>query len=98
MKRRAKLSSMPMEQVPSGWVVYILECGDKTLYTGITNDFPKRFAAHQNGKGARYTRSRGPLRCVYAEKADDKSQASKREAAIKRLSRLEKVTLIRNWK
>jgi putative endonuclease len=95
MKRRAKLRTQPIDQVPTGWVIYILECGDKTLYTGITNDFPRRFMAHQTGKGARYTRSRGPLRCVYFETAESKSIALKREAAIKRLSRDAKVNLIR---
>ncbi len=68
----------------------MLRCADATLYTGITNDFAKRFAAHSAGKGARYTRSRLPLRCVYFETAASKSDALKREHAIKRLPRNEK--------
>ena len=75
------------------WVVYILECGDTTLYTGITGNFEQRFQNHQNGKGAKYTRGRGPLRLRYLENCSDKSQALRREIAIKRLSRKEKLEL-----
>jgi putative endonuclease len=71
----------------------MLLCSDATLYTGITNDLPKRLAAHDAGKGARYTRSRGPVRCVYFESAASKSEALKREYAIKKLSRAEKMVL-----
>ena len=77
------------------WVVYILRCGDGTLYTGITNDMEKRFAAHCAGKGAKYTRGRGPLECMYLEKCGDHSAALKREAEIKKLSREEKEKLIK---
>lgn len=73
----------------------MLLCSDATLYTGITHDLPKRLAAHNAGKGARYTRSRGPVRCVYCEAAAGKSEALKREYAIKKLSRAEKIRLIR---
>ena len=55
------------------WYVYILRCGDGTLYTGITDDIPRRLAAHRAGKGAKYTRGRGPLELVYQEQAPDKS-------------------------
>lgn len=75
------------------WTVYILACGDGSLYTGITNDLEKRLAAHRAGTGARYTRGRGPLEIVYTEKKRNKSYALKREAAIKALSRAEKVAL-----
>ena len=77
-----------------GWTVYIIRCGDDTLYTGITDDVEKRFAAHCAGKGAKYTRGRGPLTLVYTEEAEDKSAALKREHAIKKLPRAEKLKLI----
>ncbi len=76
------------------WVVYIVECRDETLYTGITNDVEKRLAAHNTGIGARYTRGRGPVRLVYRELCADRSEASKRERAIKRLTTAEKRLLI----
>lgn len=76
------------------WFVYILRCGDDTLYTGVTDDVQKRFAAHAAGKGAKYTRGRGPLTLVYTEEVLDKSAALKREIAIKRLTRAEKLKLI----
>ncbi len=80
------------------WYVYILRCGDGTLYTGITDDIPRRLAAHRAGKGAKYTRGRGPLELVYQEQAPDKSAALRREAAIKRLRRAEKERLIERAK
>ena len=76
------------------WYVYILRCGDSTLYTGITDDVPRRLAAHRAGKGAKYTRGRGPLELVYAEQVPDKSAALRREIEIKRLRRAEKEKLI----
>ena len=75
------------------WYIYILRCGDDTLYTGITDDVEKRFAAHAAGKGAKYTRGRGPLTLVYMEEVEDKSAALKREHVIKKLSRAEKLKL-----
>ena len=77
------------------WFVYILRCGDGTLYTGITSDIEKRFKAHSSGKGAKYTRGRGPLNLVYKEACVDHSAALKREAEIKKLSREEKEKLIK---
>ena len=74
--------------------VYILLCVDGTLYAGITTDVARRFAEHKSGKGGHYTRAHKPKRMVYTEEAEDRSQASKREAAIKRLSRSEKLRLI----
>ena len=76
------------------WYLYILRCGDGSLYTGITTDVEKRFQAHQRGKGAKYTRGRGPLELVYREKCGDHSQALKRELAIKALPRQEKEALV----
>ena len=76
------------------WYLYILRCGDGTLYTGITTDVEKRLAAHRAGKGAKYTRGRSPLELVYQEELPDHSAALKREHEIKRLSRAEKEELI----
>ena len=81
-----------MEQT---WYLYILRCGDGTLYTGITTDVERRFNAHQSGKGAKYTRGRGPLELVYQETCGTHSQALKRELNIKSLSRAEKEKLCR---
>ena len=77
------------------WFVYILRCSDGTLYTGITTDVEKRFAAHSSGKGAKYTRGRGPLELVYCDECGDHSAALKREVQIKKLSREEKEKLIK---
>lgn len=74
--------------------VYILRCRDGTLYTGITDDVERRLKAHNSGKGAKYTRGRGPVELVYREEQPDKSAALKREFAIKKLTRTEKLTLI----
>lgn len=74
--------------------VYILRCADGTLYTGCTNDLTRRVTTHNAGKGAKYTRARLPVELVYSEVAPDKSQALRREAAIKALSRSEKLKLI----
>ena len=76
------------------YYLYILRCGDNTLYTGIAADVDKRLAVHQSGKGAKYARGRGPLTVVYREKCDDKSAALRREREVKALSRKEKLALI----
>lgn len=76
------------------WWVYILRCGDDTLYTGVTDDVERRAAAHNSGKGAKYTRGRGPVTVVYREACPDHSAALRREAAIKKLTRPEKLALI----
>ena len=80
----------------TGWAVYILACADGSLYTGITNDLDSRIAAHENGKGAKYTRGRGPFRLVYSEDCENRSAASKRERDIKSLSRDEKLKLLQS--
>ena len=77
--------------------VYMLECGDGSLYTGWTNDLARRLAAHQSGRGAKYTRGRAPVRLVYAEQCTDKSAALRREAAVKALPRARKLELARQW-
>jgi len=75
-------------------VVYILECNDKTFYTGITNDIKNRLAIHNMGKGAKYTRSRIPVKLVYLVKVNNKSSALKLEYKIKAFSRKQKIKLI----
>jgi predicted GIY-YIG superfamily endonuclease len=79
------------------WSVYILRCGDGTLYTGITDDVSARLQAHQSGKGAKYTRGRGPLELVYTESCESHSAAAKREWQIKQLKKSEKIALCENW-
>ncbi len=74
--------------------VYILRCGDGSLYTGCALDVEKRLAAHQSGKGAKYTRSHLPVELAYTEACGTKGDALRREAAIKRLTRAEKEELI----
>ena len=80
----------------STWHLYILRCRDGTLYTGITTDVDKRFAAHCAGKGAKYTRGRGPLELLYRETCGDHSAALKREAEMKKLTRQEKEAFLTN--
>lgn len=77
------------------WLVYLLRCSDGSLYCGITNDLTKRLKTHQAGKASRYTRSRLPVRLAYQEPQPNKSQALRREAAIKRLPRRAKLDLVR---
>lgn len=74
--------------------VYILECVDGTLYTGYTNNLDKRIKVHNKGKGAKYTRARLPVKLVYYEELTTKSQALKREYAIKSMNRQDKIELI----
>lgn len=78
-----------------GWVVYILQCADQSLYTGITNDLAARLSSHSNGTGAKYTRGRGPFTVLHAEEYSTRSDASKRELAIKNLSRAQKIALVK---
>lgn len=76
------------------YVVYIIECGDNTLYTGITNDLDRRFAQHQAGTASLYTRARKVKKILYIEPCKNKSVALKREYAIKSLSKSAKLALI----
>ena len=73
--------------------VYLLQCRDGSLYCGWTDDLERRVAIHNAGKGARYTRSRKPVRLVWSEEVSDRSAALKRELSIKRLTRAEKIDL-----
>lgn len=76
------------------WYVYILECNDGTLYTGITNDLEKRILTHNKGKGAKYTKTRLPVKLRVSFEAEDRSKASKEEYRIKQLTREEKLKLL----
>lgn len=76
------------------WYLYILRCKDNTLYTGIAVDVEARLEMHRSGKGAKYTRGRGPLELVYTEECGSHSEALKREIAVKRLTRQKKEELI----
>jgi putative endonuclease len=76
------------------WVVYILECSDGSLYTGITTDLARRITEHEQGNGARYTRGRGPFSLKYMEYCNNRAEASRREVSIKALSRAKKLELI----
>ncbi len=75
------------------WYLYMLQCGDGSLYTGITDDVPRRLAAHRAGKGAKYTRGRGPLTLCYQETCGTHSAALRRELQVKTLCRAEKLRL-----
>ncbi len=72
----------------------MVRCADDSLYTGCTNDLARRVAAHNAGKGARYTRSRGPVQVVWSVRVKDRSAALSREARVKQLSRAEKLVLV----
>lgn len=74
-------------------MVYLLRCRDGSLYTGITNDLARRLESHHRGTGSAYTRSRRPIALAYHEELPDRSAALRREAAIRRLSRAEKLAL-----
>lgn len=76
--------------------VYILRCNDGSLYTGWTNNLEKRFKAHSEGKGAKYTKGRGPLELVYYEEFEEKNDAMKREYAIKKMTKTQKNDMILN--
>ncbi len=79
------------------YFVYILECSDGSLYTGITTDMPKRLDEHNTkATGAKYTKARRPVKLIYKESSENRSTASKREYAIKKLTRLKKLQLIQS--
>ena len=85
-----------MRKTENNWFVYIARCADETLYTGITTDPKRRIEEHNkdNTKGARYTKSRRPVKLVFQESFDDRASASQREYEIKQLSRIQKMNLI----
>lgn len=87
------LEAMPSETAPAAWFVYVLECRDGSLYTGIATDVTRRYAQHAAGKGARYTRSHPPLRLLAQFPHADRASASRAEHAIKRLRPAQKRAL-----
>lgn len=86
-----------MAEANNIWIVYILECADNTLYTGITNNINIRIKAHNDGNGAKYTKGRSPVSIAYTEVCTNRSGASKREREIKKLNRNSKLELISNF-
>ena len=80
------------------WHVYILRCSDNSLYTGLTNDLDARLAAHNAGKGAKYTATRRPVSMVYHEPAESKNAALKREIQIKRWPKAKKEAFIKEFR
>ncbi len=78
----------------SQWSLYLIRCGDGKLYTGISNDVPKRFSQHTDGNGAKFTRGKGPLELVFHQEVGDRSRASKLEWRVKRLQKREKEKLV----
>lgn len=83
-----------MNTIP--YVVYVLECSDGSLYTGIATDLEKRLEEHRSGKGAKYTRAKGVKRLAYSEQHKNRSEALKRELQIKAMTRREKLILVKN--
>lgn len=83
-------------ELDKDWFVYILECADGTLYTGITNDLERRIAVHNGGKGAKYTRGRGPVILRYFEILKGRSRATVRESEIKTMCKKDKLLLVRS--
>ena len=79
------------------YYLYLIECQDKSIYTGITTDLERRFKEHQVGTASHYTRAKGAVKILYTEEFKNRSEASKREAEIKKLPRIKKLKLIQNW-
>lgn len=80
------------------WCVYMLECSDSTIYTGITNDLERRIKVHNSGKGSKYVKTRLPVKLVWNTESENRSEASKLEIKIKKLSRVQKINIIENKK
>ncbi len=91
---RATVKGLQIKRRRATWCVYMLRCRDGSLYTGVTNDLGRRLEQHGAGTGARYTRSRLPVMLVHQERARNRGQALRREAALKRLTRVEKLALL----
>lgn len=87
-------ASAPQPGADGPWYLYIVECRDGSLYTGVTNDLERRLAQHNDGSGARYTRSRRPVRMRYQETCETRSAALVRECSVRLLSPKEKRALI----
>ena len=80
------------------WCVYMLECSDSTIYTGITNNLENRINVHNSGKGAKYVKTRLPVRLLWFIESENRSEASKLEIKIKKLTRTQKLNIIENKK
>ena len=80
------------------WCVYMLECSDSTIYTGITNNLESRIKVHNSGKGAKYVKTRLPVRLLWNIESENRSEASKLEIKIKKLTRTQKLNIIENKK
>lgn len=78
------------------WFVYLVRCADTTLYAGVTTDLDRRVTAHNQGRGARYTRGRGPVHLVWSKNCPSQSEALREEAALKRLTRAQKEALVKS--
>lgn len=85
---------LTMQDHPKQWCVYMVQCSDESIYTGITNNIAERVAAHNAGKGAKYTRSRLPVFPIWVKYVPNKSEAAKLEAKIKKMKRDQKIALI----
>lgn len=81
--------------IKKNWFIYLIRCRNNSLYTGITTDVERRFLEHESGKGAKYLRGKGPLKLVFYEEVGTKSDASKLEHLIKKLSKKEKESIIK---
>jgi putative endonuclease len=92
------LGSLVPNQAPPQCFCYIVECADGTFYTGWTTNLERRVAAHNAGRGSRYTRSRRPVKLVYAESCSGRAEAMRREATLKRMSRPAKLDRIEKFK
>ncbi len=92
--KRMLLGMEEKEKTANPWFLYILRCADGTFYTGITNNLERRFKTHNEGKGARYTRTRRPVELIYQEKLKSRTCALVRECAVKALPRKAKEALI----
>lgn len=93
-RRKGSGKAEPPPAPAARWAVYLLRCCDGSLYAGATSALPRRVRQHQAGRGARYTRSRLPVELVWSARAKDRSAALRREAALKRLTRPEKLALV----
>ena len=93
LHRRMKSKNRKSKQLEEPWFLYILQCGDGTLYTGITKDIERRVKMHNDGKGASYTRTRRPVKILYQEKCRSRTKALVRECEIKSFPREKKLAL-----
>ena len=93
LRERSDRSALNLQQMP--WFVYIIQCKDQILYTGITNDLSRRIRDHNSGNGCRYTKYRKPVKLIHSEEKSTKSEALKRESCIKGLTRAKKLSLVK---